>query len=82
MGNYKTEHFLTRGYETRAGADLLRNQRRLNIARFANRTRPVFGPTMADSANLKSLPSPKRVTWRLRYYKDGFCAIVDKDPSH
>jgi hypothetical protein len=20
--------------------------------------------------------------WRLRYYKDGFCAIFDKDPSH
>ena len=20
--------------------------------------------------------------WRLRYYKDGFCAIFDKDPPH
>ena len=22
----------------------------------------------------------KRYGWRLRYYKDGFCAIFDKDP--
>src|SRR5215475_1338805 len=29
--------------------------------RYTNRTCPVFGATMADSANLKSLPSPKRM---------------------
>jgi len=24
----------------------------------------------------------KQHGWRLRYYRDGFCAIFDKEPSH
>jgi len=37
---------------------------------------------MGDSANIKSLPSPKRIAGGIATYKDGFCAIFDKDPPH
>ena len=38
---------------------MLKNYRTQNIARSTNRTCPVFFPAMADSANLRSLRSPK-----------------------
>ena len=39
-------------------------------------------PDNGDTRQAKVASFAKHHGWRLRFYKDGFCAIFDKAPSH
>ena len=39
-------------------------------------------PDNGDTRQVKVASFAKQHGWRLRFYKEGFCAIFDKAPSH